>query len=93
MFSEHDLEVDLAAELAVFIYRGTPNSVTGFMPFVLHTGRETRLPLDAIEGLRVLKRPRLSTTAIVQGGTGLQNGGSGKVCGKLQSEPWDYQVV
>jgi hypothetical protein len=53
LFSEHDLEVDLAAELAMFIYRGTPNSVTGFTPFLLHTGREMRLPTDAIEGIRV----------------------------------------
>jgi hypothetical protein len=39
--------------LAMFIYRGTPNSATGFTPFLLHTGREMRLPLDTIEGLRV----------------------------------------
>jgi hypothetical protein len=53
LLSGHDLEVDLAAaELAMFIYRGSPKSVTGFTPFLLHTGREMRLALDAIERLR-----------------------------------------
>jgi hypothetical protein len=53
MFAEHDMEVEEMAEVAMFIYRATPNVTTKFTPFMLNTGREARLPMDIIDESRI----------------------------------------
>ena len=53
MFAERDMEVEEMAEVAMFIYRATPNVTTKFTPFMLNTGREARLPTDIIDESRI----------------------------------------
>ena len=52
LFAEHDMEVEKSAEFAIYIYRSTPNLVTGFTPFLLHHGRESRFPTEVFEDKR-----------------------------------------
>ena len=47
------MEVEEMAEVAMFIYRATPNVTTNFTPFMVNTGREARLPMDIIDQERI----------------------------------------
>ena len=52
LFDQYDLDVDEAAEVAIYIYRSTPCLVTKFTPYMLDKGREPRFPTDIFEGKR-----------------------------------------
>ena len=52
LFDKYDMDVDEAAEVAIYIYRSTPCLVTKFTPFMLDRGREARFPTDVFEGKR-----------------------------------------
>ena len=58
LFDKYDLDVDEAAEVAIYIYRSTPCLVTKFTPYLLDKGREPRFPTDIFEG----KRAEITTT-------------------------------
>ena len=46
------MDVDEAAEVAIYIYRSTPCLVTKFTPYMLDKGREPRFPTDIFDGKR-----------------------------------------
>ena len=54
LYHKTDLDVDDTLPLTLWIYRGTPCSVTKFTPSLLQIGRDIRFPLDVFNGSAVI---------------------------------------